>query len=142
MEKWDERFIALSNLVATWSKDPSTKVGAAIADQKNRVVSMGYNGPPRGTEDGEFDRETKLRRTIHAEENAIMFAQRSVEGCTIYVTHHPCSPCAAKIVQSGITCVVAPRPSDDTFSGRWADDIREAQEIFKEAGVRLRLYDR
>lgn len=139
--KWDLYGIKQAHLAASMSKDPSTKVGAAIFDDKKRVVSTGYNGPPRGTEDSIADRETKLRRTLHAELNAILFAQRDLAGCTIYVTHHPCAQCAAVIVQSGIESVVAPRPSNDAFSHRWTDDIREAQAIFKEAGVRLRLYE-
>lgn len=41
MSKWDRRMLGLVNLVATWSKDPSTGVGAVIVDAKNRVVSLG-----------------------------------------------------------------------------------------------------
>ena len=47
MSKWDRRMLGLVNLIATWSKDPSTRVGAVIVDAKNRVVSLGYNGFPR-----------------------------------------------------------------------------------------------
>ena len=39
MSKWDRRMLGLANLVATWSKDPSTGVGAVIVDSKNRIVS-------------------------------------------------------------------------------------------------------
>lgn len=45
---WDDRFMHLALLVATWSKDPSTKVGACIVDQRKRIVSVGFNGPLRG----------------------------------------------------------------------------------------------
>lgn len=47
MSKWDRRMLGLVNLIATWSKDPSTGVGDVIVDAKNRVVSLGYNGFPR-----------------------------------------------------------------------------------------------
>lgn len=136
MTKWDGRFYEMALLVSSWSKDPSTRVGAVIADDKNRVVSVGYNGPPRGTEDGPFDRATKLRRTIHAEANAIMFARRDLDGCSLYVTSHPCGPCAAKIAQAGIARVVCPEPSGD-FADRWSEDVAEAKGIFKEAGITL-----
>lgn len=70
LNKWDHRFAGLVTLVASWSKDPSSQVGAAIVDAKNRVVSLGFNGFPRAVADAPVDRDEKLRRTIHAEENA------------------------------------------------------------------------
>ena len=48
MSKWDRRMLSLAQLVSSWSRDPSTQVGAAIVDAKNRVVSLGFNGFPRG----------------------------------------------------------------------------------------------
>ncbi|MBF9235557.1 deoxycytidylate deaminase [Microvirga alba] len=137
MNKWDSRMIGMANLVATWSKDPSTGVGAVITDQKNRVVSMGFNGFPRAVLDDDeklMDRDERLRRTIHAEDNALLFARQDVTGCTIYVTHPPCARCAAKIIQAGIARVVAAQPQQD-FAARWADDMRSAGEMFTEAGV-------
>lgn len=137
MSKWDRRFIGLANLVATWSKDPSTGVGAVIVDSKNRIVSMGFNGFPRAVQDDEAalnDRDEKLRRTIHAEENALLFAARPVEGFTIYVTHPPCARCAAKLIQAGIVRVVS-RPPWNSFVERWAGDMRSASAMFIEAGV-------
>lgn len=136
MSKWDNRGIQLAQLVASWSKDPSTKVGAAIFDGK-RVVSTGYNGPPSGVPDMPTDRETKLRRTIHAEKNAIVFAKRDLTGCTLYVTHHPCGPCAAIIAQSGISTVVLPE-GGPPLSSAWNDDIAEAKWIFDHAGITVR----
>lgn len=137
MTKWDRRFLGLANLVATWSKDSSTGVGAVIVDAKNRIVSMGFNGFPRAVHDDEAalnNRDEKLRRTIHAEENALLFAGRPVEGCTIYVTHPPCARCAAKLIQAGIVRVVS-RPPWNSFVERWADDMRSASAMFAEAGT-------
>lgn len=48
LSKWDERFIELARLVATWSKDPSTKVGAVIVRPYRTVASVGFNGFARG----------------------------------------------------------------------------------------------
>lgn len=135
--KWDARFLDLAALVGSWSKDPSTRVGAAITDSRNRVISLGFNGPPRGVEDDPtIDRETKLRRTLHAEQNALSFANRDVAGCTLYVTHHPCARCAAQIAQHQIWRVVCRAP-DPTFAARWADDIAEAKLILQQSGVTL-----
>lgn len=136
MTKWDTRMLALVQLVAGWSKDPSTQVGAAIVDAKNRVVSLGFNGFPRAVADTVVGRDEKLRRTIHAEANALLFAQRPVEGCTIYVTHPACANCAAKIIQAGIVRVVSPLPSPD-FADRWAADLASTALMFAEAGIVL-----
>lgn len=79
MSKWDHRFLELAELVGSWSKDPSTQVGAVIVDIDNRIVSTGFNGFPRGCLDHADtlgDRDRKLLRTIHAEDNALLFARR------------------------------------------------------------------
>jgi dCMP deaminase len=137
MNKWDARFMALAQLLASWSKDPSTGVGAVIVDEEQRVVSVGFNGFPRGcSDDAELlqDREERLRRTIHAEENALLFARSAVKGCTLYATHHPCARCAAKIAQSGISRVVTRMPLGG-FALRWAEDVNSTTEIFAESGI-------
>lgn len=140
MNKWDERFIEMANLVATWSKDPSTQVGSVIVD-KNRVVSHGFNGFPRGVDDSPelyADRGRKYRRVLHAEQNAIAFANRSVENCTIYITHAPCSRCVAQIIQSGIARIVCPNPwADADYMERWRDDVLETEAMVRECGVEL-----
>lgn len=105
-EKWDRRFLGLAkDPYATWSKDPSTQVGAVIT-KGNHQVSQGYNGFPAGVNDDAeryADREFKYRAVIHAEENAIIWAGRDLTGCTIYVyPMPPCAGCAGKIIQSGI----------------------------------------
>jgi dCMP deaminase len=105
-------------------------------DNDRRIISVGFNGPPRGTNDERAyaDRETKLRRVLHAEENAILFAGHIPRGCTMYSTHHPCAHCAALICQVNIMAVYYPAP-DENFLGRWADEIKHAQAMFSEAGV-------
>lgn len=133
---WHQRFHALAATVATWSRDPSTQVGAVIVDPMRRVVSTGYNGPPRGTSDAPVERPIRLLRTIHAEQNAILFAKRDLSGCAIYVTHAPCASCAAHIIQSGLVSVHCPEPSPE-FRDRWWLQLRVASEMFQEAGVTL-----
>ena len=140
MTKWDARFMELARLVATWSKDPSTRVGSVIVDG-NRVVSLGFNGFPRGTDDTAelyANRDRKYKRVLHAEQNAIAFANRSLDGCTIYITHAPCSRCVAQIIQSGITRVVCPNPwADSDYMSRWRDDVLETEAMCREASINL-----
>ena len=130
-----KRFVQMAELVASWSKDPSTQVGAVITES-NRIVSLGFNGYPHGISDSaETDnREMKLLKTLHAEENAILFAKRDLSACEIWVTHFPCPNCAAKIIQTGITTVHCPEQSAD-FLSRWQDKIKVSEEMFNQAGV-------
>lgn len=107
LTKWDRRFLDLAGLVASWSKDPRGGVGAVIVRPRNRIVSLGFNGFPLGFDDSRVDLYGK-RWVVHAEENAIIFAQRDLAGCTAYTRPlPPCSSCSAKIMQVGITRLVA-----------------------------------
>lgn len=136
LSKWDRRFIDLAKHVSQWSKDDSTRVGAVIVDNKNRVVSLGFNGFPRGVDDKHHNREHKLLKTLHAEDNALSFANKSTDGCTIYITHPPCSSCAARLIQHGIVRVVHPEPIAE-FLSRWEKSCLVALEMFNDAGVEV-----
>ena len=129
--------MSLAELVSTWSKDPSTQVGAVIVDSDNRVVSLGFNGLPRGAKDDHdrlHNREVKYALTMHAEMNAVLFAQRSLNGCTVYVTQPPCSHCAGVLAQSGVSKVITRTPSED-FRNRWASSMALSAEVLSEAGI-------
>jgi dCMP deaminase len=135
--KWDKRFIELAKLCGSWSKDPSTKVGAVIVDSDNRIVSTGYNGFPRGIKDCEkklVDREQKYAIIVHAEMNALAFANKSVKDCTLYTwPFQPCSRCAGPIIQSGIKRVVSVVQDDE----RWKKNFELARQLFDESGIIL-----
>lgn len=139
-KKWNIRFLEHARVVASWSKDPSTKVGAVITDQFNRVISIGYNGFARGCDDSPevyANRERKYLRTVHAEINAILFAKRDLTGCRLYTwPFQPCSRCAAMIINSDIKEIYAP-PTPKEISERWGPDLEEANNQFREAGVKL-----
>jgi len=137
ISKWAKRFYQMAELVASWSKDPSTQVGAVITKQ-NRIVSVGFNGYPHGVSDSvdTDERELKYLKTLHAEENAILFSKRDLDGCDIWVTHFPCPNCAAKIIQTGISHVHCPEQSED-FLSRWGDKIQVSQDMFDQAGVKV-----
>jgi dCMP deaminase len=142
IEKWDQRFLDLAKLVGTWSKDPSTRVGAAIIRPDRTVASVGYNGLPRGVADTNqrlIDRPTKYALTVHAEVNALIAAHQVVNGCTIYVDPFPpCSSCAAALIQAGIVRIVAPDATDEQKE-RWGDSFTRASMILSEANVELVL---
>lgn len=136
LTNWDYRFLDLAKFVSGWSKDPSTKVGAVIADQHNRIVSLGFNGFPKEIKDDHRinDRELKYQIIVHAEINAIMFANKSVNACTLYTyPFEPCSQCASIIIQSGIYRVIAPRNNDP----RWEKSFKISRKLFKEASIEI-----
>lgn len=141
VKKWDMRFLEMAKLVSSWSKDPGTQVGAIIVDDKNRVISVGFNGFPRGVKDYAKrlkDRDLKLSMTIHAEENAIFFAKGNLENCTVYVYPFlPCSSCASKIIQKGVNRVV----SVNNFPDKWKESFELSMDLFKEANVQVKLYE-
>jgi dCMP deaminase len=141
LSKWDLRYLDLAKYVSCWSKDPSTKVGAVIVDQYNSIVSLGFNGFPRGVFDSEErldNRELKYKMVVHAEVNALAFAQRDVHGCTLYTTPFmPCSVCTGQIIQRGITRVVTYLDNNP----RWVESFKLSRIMFEEAGVRLDEFD-
>jgi len=144
LRKWDYRFIELAKHVSSWSKDPSTKVGAVIVDKHNIVRGMGYNGFPRGVKDTSeryADRETKYRFVVHAELNAIMNATGSVRECRIYVwptlmVPSVCPECCKAVIQSGIEEVVGLQGETQE---RWQEMAHISETMLREAGLRIRM---
>ena len=138
MTNWHERFFALADLVGSWAKDPSTRVGAVIVRPDRTVASIGYNGFPRGVDDKYTTREDKLLRTVHAEANAIITAREPLHGYTLYVTPlHPCANCAGLIIQSGIKKVyfkLGPR------ADAWKEHYDAMWEMFEQAEVKHYQY--
>lgn len=141
---WDQYFMGIAKLAAMRSKDPNTQVGACIVGQDNKILSIGYNGLPRGCSDDEFpwarqadsEVDTKYPYVTHAELNAILnFRGGSLSGAKIYVTLFPCNECAKAIVQSGIRTVIY---ESDKYAS--ADSTVASRRIFHAAGVELIPY--
>jgi len=115
MNKWDIRYLNLAKEVSTWSKDPSSKIGAVAIGSKGQVLAQGYNGFPRGIDDSQSRysvKEIKYKYVVHAEQNVIYNATYngvSLDGSTLYVWGLPvCSDCAKGVIQVGIKRVVMP----------------------------------
>ena len=112
---WDEYFMAIAKLAGMRSKDPNSQVGSCIVSQDNKILSMGYNGFPRGCSDDEYpwSREeenpldTKYLYVTHSELNAILnYRGGSLEGSKLYVSMFPCNECAKAIIQAGIKTLI------------------------------------
>ncbi len=111
---WDEYFMGIAIFTSLRSKDPSSKVGAVIVNEKNRIIGTGYNGFVAGVDESLFswNREgnwldTKYPYVVHAEANAILNSTTSnLENCRIYTTLFPCNECSKQIAQKGIKEVI------------------------------------
>ncbi len=140
---WDDYFMALAFLTAQRSKDPNTTVGACIVDSRRHIVGLGYNGFPAGCSDdmlpwhrhGASALHTKYMYVCHAEVNAILNAQESCEGATLYVALFPCHACAQYIIQSRIAKVVY---ASDQYHD--TDSARASRILLQMAGVELQQY--
>ncbi len=118
---FDEYFMRIAVEVASRATCVRRHVGAVLV-RDNRILSTGYNGSPVGmqhcTEVGclivnreDEDGSTKEHciRTVHAEENSILYAAKhgvSTEGATLYVTAGVCVACAKNLINAGIKRIV------------------------------------
>ena len=140
--KWMYRFLELARTVSQWSRDPSTKVGAVIATEDHRILSLGFNGFPRGVDDTPSryeDKPLKYKLVCHAERNALDNAHFDVTGAILYCTLFTCNECAKSIIQRGIKTVVSPRPN--IIEGEDKYNWKEAIQMYQEAGVFVKFIE-
>jgi len=138
---WDEYFMGVALLSARRSKDPNTRVGACIVNEKNKIVGAGYNGLPIGCSDDEFPwnksgdfLDTKYPFICHAELNAILNnIGMDLRGCKIYTALFPCNECTKAIIQSGIAEVIY---LSDKYAG--TDTAKVSRLMLDKAGVTCR----
>lgn len=146
-EKWDRRFLELAKHISSWSKDPSTKVGAVLVNPDNRiVVGIGYNGFARGVQDTDERlnmRELKYKFVVHAEVNAILMASAGgqTRGSILYVwpafdIPNICHDCAKTAIQAGVKEVIGYIPGQIKES--WKESLAISKTMFDEAGVTYR----
>lgn len=137
---WHSYYMTLAKTAALKSKD-TTQVGAILIGEDGEVRLTAYNGPPRGVLDlpERFERPIKYLFASHAEQNLVAFAAREgirTKGCTVVVTHSPCSSCARSIIQAGISLVIV--GAGETQMPE--DEFEVARAMFKEAGVAYRHF--
>jgi dCMP deaminase len=145
MKGWDQYFVEMAQHAATKSKDRSTKVGAVIVGDGHNVISVGFNGFPRGVNDdveARHERPVKYLVTEHAERNSIYNCARHgvrTAGATLYLNGGgwPCADCARAIIQAGIVEVVAMAGKFEGKGGLWEESCRVGKEMLEEAGVKL-----
>ena len=120
---WDEYFLTIAKLTSERSNCIKRKVGCIIV-KNNRILSLGYNGTPRGTKNcyeggckrcmdqytnaiSQAGTHLDLCMCLHAEENAMLYvSQNDLDGATMYVTLIPCIGCVKKIIQCNIKKII------------------------------------
>jgi dCMP deaminase len=144
---WDAYFMEICHVVAKRSTCLRRKVGALLVADR-RILTTGYNGPPKGmahcSELGGCCRERlgvasgqrqELCRALHAEQNAIIQAAVhgvKLEGVTSYITIQPCVTCAKMLVNADVRRIV--------YAGSYPDGL--ALEMLREAGVEVVQWER
>ena len=141
---WDEYFMGVATLSGMRSKDPSTQVGCCIVSEDNKILSMGYNGFPRGCSDEVFPwaregepLENKYFYTTHSELNAILnYRGGSLVGSKLYVSLFPCNECAKAIIQAGISTIIY-----DSDKYQETPAVIASKRMLDAAGVRYYKYE-
>jgi len=146
-DRWLEHYFNLAKQVASWSKDPSTKVGAVAVGKHGQIASQGYNGFPRGIKDTEArlsDRGQKYKFVVHAEMNCIYNATLngvSLDNADLYVFGLPvCSECAKGVIQVGVKRVYMCYPT--TIPEKWKESFELSASMLYEAGVGFSIYEK
>lgn len=144
---WDEWFMRQVYLVASKSRDPSTKIGAILV-RDNHVISSGFNGFPIGVKDSSErydDRSVKYNFVVHAEDNAVLTAARfgiSVKDTTLYTNGIPCCECSKSIIQGGVKEIVIHKQWPDMTHSNWVESIKVSKIMFGEANINLRVFNK
>lgn len=133
--KWDIRYLQFAHHVASWSKDPSTKAGAVIVKPNRSVLSVGFNGFPQNMPDNQewYDnRDEKYSRIVHCEVNALIMAEGSARGCTLYTWPFACCDrCVVQMLQAGINRFVFPT-TPERLRERWQPILDKTKKYLEE----------
>ena len=137
-KSWDEYFMGITIQVSERGTCDRAKVGCVIT-KDNEIVSTGYNGSVSGLvhcdDVGHLLVNGHCVRTVHAEQNAIYRAKRSLNSATVYVTHKPCLICTKALLQNGVSRIVYARGYGVSEEGEIADELCKAK------GVNVEKYD-
>jgi dCMP deaminase len=139
-----EYFLGIAEAVSRRSHCLSHKFGA-VAVRDDHVISMGYNGPPKGYPHCQGDicprhkigydsgQGLEICPAVHAEMNVLIQAARfgiSLDGATMFVTSPtPCRECSKAIVNAGIIEVVIGN------TGIYPDIGLKGGDILRDCGV-------
>jgi dCMP deaminase len=147
---WNTYFLDIAYMASTRSQCQRRHVGAVLVQGK-KLLGTAYNGAPMGvadcmeagcmiveefeinlTDDGkeEMIRKQRCVRTIHAEQNLLLFTdRRDREGSVVYVTDQPCWTCANMLANSGVIEIV--------YHRAYLKDSDKVKELMKQRGIKF-----
>jgi dCMP deaminase len=145
-KSWDDYFMDMAYMAASMATCPRRHVGAILVKEK-KILGTAYNGAPAGVPDcyeagcilsqtveeieGEWIRKTHCIRSIHAEQNLLLFTDREDrQQATVYVTDQPCWTCTNMLANSGIAEIV--------YHRAYRKDQQQVENLLKQKGIRLR----
>lgn len=147
---WDTYFMDIAYMVSTRSRCPRRHVGAVLVQGK-KLLGTAYNGAPMGAHDcleagcmiaeevevkrvdgqDQVIRKQRCIRTIHAEQNLLLFTDRADrEGSVVYVTDQPCWTCANMLANSGVQEIV--------FHRAYPKDSEKVYALMSQQGIAFR----
>ncbi|MBB6636178.1 deoxycytidylate deaminase [Cohnella thailandensis] len=151
---WDTYFMDMAFMASTRSRCPRRHVGAVLVQGK-KLLGTAYNGAPMGvpdcSEDGcmiveEFEapppggeasgliKKQRCIRTIHAEQNLLLFTDRiDREGSSVYVTDQPCWTCSNMLANSGVKEIV--------YHRAYPKDQEKVTGLMRQRGILFRRID-
>ncbi len=135
------KYFKLAHFTAsTFSKDPSTKVGCVLlAPGSLQILSIGYNGFPRGVDETiskRWERPIKYSFVEHSERNCLYNACRSgtcTNNSIAITTLFPCCDCCRALIQAGVKTIITQIP--DYTNERWGTDFKISKIMLDEANV-------
>jgi dCMP deaminase len=147
---WNTYFLDIAYMASTRSQCARRHVGAVLVQGK-KLLGTAYNGAPMGvadcTEAGcmiveEFEvkltsegkeemiRKERCVRTIHAEQNLLLFTdRRDREGSVVYVTDQPCWTCANMLANSGVIEIV--------YHRAYLKDSEKVKALMQQRGIKF-----
>lgn len=106
--KYKNIYKKIVKILANSSTCNKLKVGCLIL-RDDRIVASGYGGSLPGknhcTEKGHIMLNNHCIRTIHAEQNALLFCAKqgiSTYNCEMVISHFPCLLCTKLCIAAGI----------------------------------------
>lgn len=108
----DSVYMTMAYTAARLSPCIRRQVGCVILDDRDRVISVGYNGPPRYLkhctvcERTQSNKDLALCKATHAEINALVNCYSLRDARKMFVTTAPCYECAKVIANTEIVHVI------------------------------------
>lgn len=120
----DDYYLAIAHATALRSTCLDKQVGCVLVDEAGIILSTGYNGAPRGTQNCTDLNECNMERmgakpwckAAHAEQNALLIAGYN-RAYAAYCTLEPCTMCTSLLINAGVRIITFANKT--THSGEW-----------------------